>query len=92
MIATSGGIAGTAYWTICLPIDTVKSIVQAGGGDNAFKVALQVIKSNGIKGLYRGFTPSILRAFPTYSATFLAFEFATNVLDPEAAKGGSLEH
>ncbi|WWC73332.1 uncharacterized protein I206_107299 [Kwoniella pini CBS 10737] len=83
---TSGALGGVAYWLACYPLDVIKSRVQlskipplkghwlSGGYINhEFRAILQ---EGGIRALYRGLTPSLLRAVPAAGATFLAYEVA----------------
>jgi len=48
-----------------------KGVVQA--------LKLQV-KESGFKGLYKGFSPCLLRSIPINAGTFLAFEFAMSAV------------
>jgi solute carrier family 25 carnitine/acylcarnitine transporter 20/29 len=38
------------------------------------------LKTEGLQGLYRGSIPCMLRAAPVNAATFVAYEFAMNLL------------
>jgi solute carrier family 25 (mitochondrial carnitine/acylcarnitine transporter), member 20/29 len=81
----SGGFAGMAYWTLIYPVDTVKSIIQSRsiqeGSGGAWSVAAEVYREQGVKGLYRGLSPALLRAFPACAATFTAFEWTLRGFD-----------
>lgn len=54
------------------PIDLVKvrlmMDLKRGGGDNPIKVAVNIVKEDGLKGLYKGLSASLLRQ-ATYSMT-----------------------
>lgn len=78
------GLAGIAYWSVCIPADVLKSILQTapegrypGGLRDVFRgihpfefqrVHLlyfsEVIQEEGLRGLFKGFTPLMVRAFP----------------------------
>ncbi|KAL9644379.1 hypothetical protein ABK040_005837 [Willaertia magna] len=68
----SGGIAGTLAWAFAYPTDTVQSIVRYDRNMNMRKL----FKQYTIRDLYRGFTPTVLRAFPVNAVTFYAYEMA----------------
>lgn len=48
------------------------------GAKDVFK---ELISTEGIRGLYKGVTPVMLRAFPANAACFLGFELAIKVLN-----------
>ena len=78
----AGGCAGTSYWFTILPVDTVKSIVQASEVRvSGWKVTKDLYASGGIPAFYRGLTPAMLRAFPACAATWSAFEWSLKVLE-----------
>ncbi|ODV86282.1 hypothetical protein CANARDRAFT_175202 [[Candida] arabinofermentans NRRL YB-2248] len=80
-----GGLAGYAMWLTVYPIDVIKSTLQT---DNYLKPQLKnsidaskaILKQNGYKGFFKGFTPAILRAAPVNAATFLAFELSMRAI------------
>lgn len=74
-----GGLSGYTLWIAIYPVDVIKSKLQTDSLTlPKYKSSLDVIKditkSSGIKGFYRGFIPTILRAAPANGATFAAFE------------------
>ena len=87
-IALAGGISGSIGWFISFPFDCIKSNIQ--GRDlslNSFRkfsdtsIAIDILKSRGLKGLYSGVLPSILRAFIVSSSRFSAYEATLYLLD-----------
>jgi solute carrier family 25 carnitine/acylcarnitine transporter 20/29 len=66
----SGGIAGTLAWAFSYPTDTAQSIVRYDRNMNLRKM----FRMYTIKDLYRGFCPTVLRAFPVNAVTFYAYE------------------
>lgn len=79
----AGGMGGLGMWSFAIPLDTVKTRVQAHRGPpiswlGAFQA---VMKEQGPKGLYRGIGPALLRAFPANAATFAAKEMAQSSMD-----------
>eukprot|EP00943_MAST-04B_sp_MAST-4B-sp1_P003782 g3782.t1 len=72
-----GASAGVAYWTSNYWADTVKSKIQTDPkcqGANFFNVLNNIIKTEGIRGLYRGWFVTVLRAAPTHAVIFAAYE------------------
>lgn len=79
----AGGIAGMANWSVCISPDVLKSRLQAApegkypeGIRSVFK---EIIREEGPKALFKGFTPVMLRAFPANAACFFGYELALNV-------------
>ena len=82
----AGGSAGVCYWLSCYPIDVVKNRIMAQpdtkvpalkGTRDAFR---QVVRAEGARGLFLGFAPCAIRAFPANAAAFLGYEMAMKVL------------
>jgi len=84
----AGGCAGICNWLVAIPMDVVKSRLQAAP-DGMYKGALdvlqQTLKNEGIGALWKGAVPVLLRAFPANAACFLGYEaamFGLNQLAP----------
>ena len=80
-----GGLSGYTLWTGIYPVDVIKSKLQTDSITSPkYKSVVDVIrdvwKVNGLKGFYKGFTPTILRAAPANGATFAAFEVTIRLL------------
>ncbi|KAF3989470.1 hypothetical protein FT663_03588 [Candidozyma haemuli var. vulneris] len=74
-----GGLSGYALWGSIYPVDVLKSKLQTDSlskpaYSGSISVAKDIFKKAGIKGFYKGFVPTILRAAPANGATFAAFE------------------
>ena len=71
----AGGIGGMCLWTSIFPFDVVKSRIQIESSKESMtSVLCKVVKQEGVKGLYKGLTPTLLRTFPSTGALFLAYE------------------
>lgn len=93
----AGGMAGVAYWTIGYPADFIKTRVQSGalrGTTSSSSQApdvrvipaiLEVLKTSGIRGLYRGYGITVARAFPSNAILFTAYEYASGTWDRNIA-------
>lgn len=78
----SGGCAGIAAWLPCYPQDVIKSVIQSSPTKLSLLQAIKHIhNSSGYRGFFKGFTPTMVRAFPANAATFLGYEFVTRSLN-----------
>lgn len=80
----AGGMAGIFNWIVALPVDVAKSRFQTapeGKYNGLLDVYKELIKADGIRAFYKGFTPVILRAFPANAACFLGYEVAMKGLN-----------
>jgi len=84
----SGGVGGMAYWSLTFPLDVIKSTIQTDKSDpkdrkykNYFDCAGKIYKQQGVKGLFRGFTPCIVRSFPANAACFWAYESVKKLMN-----------
>lgn len=81
----AGGLSGAFSWIFIYPTDVVKSVVQIddyrnpkfSGSIDAFR---KIHAAEGIKGLYKGFGPAIVRSIPSNAACFLAYEVTRSYL------------
>ena len=75
-----GGMCTTIGWAVAWPAEVVKSRVQGdttGALANKSTVSLiaQVARTEGLRGLYRGFAPGACRSFVANGASMVAFQF-----------------
>ncbi|CAH1783518.1 unnamed protein product [Owenia fusiformis] len=84
-ILFAGGMAGIFNWAVAIPPDVLKSRLQTapeGTYPNGIRdVFKQTMKTEGISGMYKGFTAVMLRAFPANAACFLGYELAMKALN-----------
>jgi len=76
----AGGCAGMSYWVAMLPVDSIKTKLQTDSLSapryaGVLDCVRQTVAEHGVRGLYRGLTPVMLRAFPANAVAFGAFEF-----------------
>lgn len=80
-LLASGGMAGAIAWGFAYPTDYVKSRVQADSNLNTRKVLRSILfEERSLRSAYRGFGPTVLRAFPVNAITFLSYEMIVNYL------------
>mmetsp|Transcript_9464 Transcript_9464/g.13998 ORF Transcript_9464/g.13998 Transcript_9464/m.13998 type:complete len:306 (-) Transcript_9464:31-948(-) len=76
----AGGTTGIITWSIMLPLDTIKSNIQAIPFHKDPPSILQVIRSTSISRMYAGFFPAILRSFPANAVSLLCYEYTSRYL------------
>uniref|UniRef100_A0AC35U1P6 Congested-like trachea protein n=1 Tax=Rhabditophanes sp. KR3021 TaxID=114890 RepID=A0AC35U1P6_9BILA len=80
----AGGFAGMANWAVCIPADVIKSRLQIaaeGKYPNGIRdVFREIIREEGARGLFKGFTAVMIRAFPANAACFFGYELTMNRL------------
>eukprot|EP01112_Ceratiomyxa_fruticulosa_P023969 TRINITY_DN944_c0_g2_i1.p1 TRINITY_DN944_c0_g2~~TRINITY_DN944_c0_g2_i1.p1 ORF type:complete len:310 (-),score=44.46 TRINITY_DN944_c0_g2_i1:78-1007(-) len=82
----AGGAAGTGFWLTNYPFDVIKNRLMSQPDvkprkyDGVIDCAKKIYKVDGIKGFFRGFTPTALRTFPANGATMITFNLAMRFL------------
>eukprot|EP01116_Phalansterium_solitarium_P001586 TRINITY_DN1139_c0_g2_i1.p1 TRINITY_DN1139_c0_g2~~TRINITY_DN1139_c0_g2_i1.p1 ORF type:complete len:320 (+),score=90.62 TRINITY_DN1139_c0_g2_i1:118-1077(+) len=81
----AGGLTGMATWTVMFPIDVVKSRVQAQAAVRPdctyWQVIRETFREGGLTMFYKGWRPTMLRAFPAHATILLTYELAIKFLD-----------
>jgi len=74
----AGGMAGIFNWMVALPPDVVKSRLQSAtdGSLGTRQVFVQVLKTEGVGGFFKGAVPVLARAFPANACCFMGYEAA----------------
>ena len=78
-----GAMAGVAYWTAFYPADTVKSHIQTNplhADQNFIQTFNYVYRTEGLRGLYRGWGITAARAAPAHAAIFAVYEYTLKLL------------
>jgi len=87
----AGWGAGVAFWTVALPFDTIKSVMQVegvggrvggreGGRKGMVKVARRLVREGGVGRLFRGWQGAFGRAVPGSAATLATFDLVKDRL------------
>ena len=82
----AGSAAGVAFWTVALPFDTVKSVIQVEGvggkkgGRGMGAVARRLVREGGVGRLFRGWQGAFGRAVPGSAATLATFDWVKDRL------------
>ncbi|KAG2425233.1 hypothetical protein HXX76_013818 [Chlamydomonas incerta] len=74
-----GGAAGTLMWALVLPIDVAKTRLQTASPGSPWDVGLlrqwaMLWREGGLRSLYAGLSPTLVRAFPANACQWLAWE------------------
>uniref|UniRef100_A0A1B6IJU5 Mitochondrial ornithine transporter 1 n=1 Tax=Homalodisca liturata TaxID=320908 RepID=A0A1B6IJU5_9HEMI len=78
----AGAVGGFALWTVIFPADLVKSRIQVNCLDGTFlSVTLDIIKKEGVKALYSGLRPTLIRTIPATAVLFLVYENSKHFLN-----------
>lgn len=68
--------AGTVATTICSPADVIRSRLMASSSDSTFsQVLTQSLRKEGIRFLFKGWTPAFVRLAPNTVLLFVFFEY-----------------
>ncbi|XP_033115923.1 mitochondrial basic amino acids transporter-like [Anneissia japonica] len=91
----AGGFSGMTSWMTSVPIDVIKTRIQADGvhGKNKFSGALDCVRSGmkeeGIKVFTRGLGSTLLRAFPVNAATFAVVTVSLELMRVDEEDNGN---
>jgi len=82
----SGGLAGIVAKTSIAPFDRIKILYQTTKKPFTYKHAMQdalfICRTEGIRGLWRGNTATILQVFPFAAIQFAVFDFLKERFEP----------
>lgn len=98
--ALAGAGAGAIAATIVCPLDVLKTRLQVStlrsGGDayvSTYQSLAHIAKTEGVAGLYRGLTPTIVALLPNWAVYFTVYESLKQVLSGgEEGHNGPLQH
>jgi len=85
--AIAGGFSGMAYWTAFYPAYTVKSQMQTdpkAANKSFVEVFRHITRTQGFRGLYKGWGITVSRAMPSNAVLFLTYELVAKRLRPQA--------
>jgi len=85
--ALAGIAASLSMWTMLIPLDNVRTVIQAKSFKTDEPVVgwcvqfMQILRTRGVKGLWSGWTPIAVRAPVTSACSMLAYEQARSWVD-----------
>lgn len=84
----AGGMGGIFNWITVFPLDVIKSRLQTAesgryhaGTRGMIQCGRELIAEHGVRALYKGLSPALVRAFPANACCFVAFELTMKVLN-----------
>ncbi len=83
-VAAIGASAGFFQALFACPAEVVKCRLQAPGGQGVlspFACTQKILSESGVRGLYRGFTPFVIREIPFYLVFFSVYEGVCSKLE-----------
>mmetsp|Transcript_35406 Transcript_35406/g.83332 ORF Transcript_35406/g.83332 Transcript_35406/m.83332 type:complete len:301 (-) Transcript_35406:140-1042(-) len=93
-LAAAGALGGMSYWGLPFPMDVVKSKIQTGTHNlpPGVKVSVpsvfnHVLKTEGVRGLYRGCGITVARAAPSNAVLFVVYEMSMRLLKGQKLLG-----
>eukprot|EP00667_Euglena_gracilis_P012644 EG_transcript_12986 len=78
----AGALGGASFWIVAYPLDFVKSRIQVSSAKISVAGLIRdTLKNEGIRYMYRGFTPCVARAFPANGALFATVAWTKQAID-----------
>ncbi len=92
-VYVAGCAGGTAQTLIACPLELLKIRMQTneGAAMGTLQTARLVVREHGVRGLYRGLMPTLIRDCPSYGVWFLVYEYLKDVMVKEWNMQGSKE-
>jgi solute carrier family 25 carnitine/acylcarnitine transporter 20/29 len=83
---TAGSVAGLTMWAILFPLDVIKTRLQTQrtGGGSALAACRAILRQDGWRGFFRGYTVCLARAVPANAVVFLVVEQTMGLLGQSA--------
>lgn len=87
----AGAVAGMLSWLLALPVDVVKSRIQAAplhappSQTRILHVTRQLYREGGVPVFFRGLVPCLVRAAPVNAVTFAVFEATHDLITEQWA-------
>lgn len=81
----AGGTAGVCCWSLIIPFDVIKSLMQADITHRKYNgmvdCTIKIYKMRGIRVFWTGLTVTCIRAFPVNAMTFLIYSKCLSFLN-----------
>jgi solute carrier family 25 (mitochondrial phosphate transporter), member 23/24/25/41 len=69
-----GAVSGTTASMTIFPLDLIRRRQQMGDSSGMISIGKKIIHSEGIKGLYRGIVPELVKVIPAVAINFYVYE------------------
>lgn len=73
----AGAAAGFAQSILCSPMELVKTRVQLMGSGSPFQCLKNIYRSEGVRGVFKGYGLTVMREIPAFSSYFVTYELLT---------------
>eukprot|EP01031_Cornospumella_fuschlensis_P041664 gene41664-50843_t len=81
MRVVAGSLAGMAFWTWAIPIDTIKTIIESSVRDGSKGAVMQLIREKAtLRNLYRGLPLAYARGIPSAAVTLTTYDMVMQYL------------
>ena len=73
----AGAVGGTILWLVIFPADVIKSRIQVKNLKTpALVVMKDIVQNEGVRSLYNGLKPTLIRTVPATATLFLTYEYS----------------
>lgn len=82
-ILISGSVGGISFWTVALPFDSIKSVIQVSDSNTSksmIRVGREIIQSKGFMYLYRAWPVAFGRGIPGAAVTLSTHDYVLKFL------------
>ncbi|KAK3157218.1 hypothetical protein QOZ80_2AG0117780 [Eleusine coracana subsp. coracana] len=84
-LVVAAGLAGACACACVYPTDVVKSVIQVDEYKNprysgSMDAVRKIVAADGVRGLFKGFSPAMARSVPASGTCFLAYEVTRSAL------------
>lgn len=74
-IFTAGIAAGVASCCVTTPLDLIKIQLQVNNRESFLKCTKKALQKHGVKGLFKGFSVTMIRDVPSYGFYFVSYAY-----------------
>lgn len=73
----AGAVGGGIFWITTFPVDVAKSRIQVNNiSDNLITTVTKIAQTEGVRALYKGLTPTLVRTVPATATLFATVEYS----------------
>lgn len=82
-LAAAGAFAGLVGCSVTCPVELVRSRQQLDPAATAPSVVRQIVRDDGLRGIYRGMSATVVREVPGWTTQFFVYEGMKRLLSPD---------
>lgn len=76
----AGAMAGLLTWVVIYPVDVIKSRAQMSEEPSSYRTILKDIRVTGLRGLYFGLWPTLIKTIPVTGVLLFSVEFSKPII------------